>query len=82
MTPEELRLECLKLAQQSANASGLLLESSQIISRARTYADFVMDRRGQDAAGSVNGEQNGEMTSEGFRKHRPATSGADAVPPA
>jgi hypothetical protein len=57
-----------------------LLEPSKIIARARTYADFVMDRREQDAAGSVNREQTGEMTSEGFRKHRPAAIGADAVP--
>jgi len=76
MTPEELRLECSKLAQHSANASGLLIEPSKIISRARTYADFVMDLRGQDAAGSANGEQNREteITSEGFRKHRPAAA--------
>jgi hypothetical protein len=76
MTPEELRLECLKLAQHSANASGLLIEPNKIISRAQTYADFVMDRRGQDAAGSVNGEQNGEIdiTSEGFPKHRPVAA--------
>lgn len=36
MTPEELRLECLKLVLQSANASGLTLEASQLISQART----------------------------------------------
>ena len=71
MTPEELRLECLKLVQQSANASGLLLEPNQIISRARTYADFVMNWRGEDSAGSLNSERSREMTPEGFPKHRP-----------
>jgi hypothetical protein len=72
MTPEELRLECLKLVQQSANASGLLLEPSQIISRARTYADFVMNWRGRDTTGSVSSDQSQEMMPEGFRQHRPA----------
>jgi hypothetical protein len=72
VTPEELRLECLKLVQQSANASGLLLEPSQIISRARTYADFVMNWRGEDSAGSLDSERTLEMTPDGFRKHRPA----------
>jgi hypothetical protein len=72
VTPEELRLECLKLVQHSANASGLLLEPSQIISRARAYADFVMDWRASDAAGSVTDEQKPEKTPEEFREHRPA----------
>lgn len=45
MTPEELRLECLKLVLQSANASGVpLVETSQLISRARAYADFVLNQ--------------------------------------
>lgn len=42
MTPEELRLECLKLVQQTGNSSGALLGSSEITSRA--YADFLLDR--------------------------------------
>jgi hypothetical protein len=37
MTLEELRLECLKLALQSANASGITVEAGQIMSRARAY---------------------------------------------
>lgn len=74
MTPEELRLECLKLVQHSANATGLLLEPGQIIARARTYADFVMNWREQDVAESVNGEQNPEMPPEGFRKPRPGAA--------
>jgi hypothetical protein len=41
MAPEELRLECLKLVLQSANASGILLETSQLISRARAYASTL-----------------------------------------
>jgi hypothetical protein len=55
MTPEELRLECLKLVLQSANASGTQLDASQLISRARAYADFVMNWSGHGGADSVNG---------------------------
>jgi hypothetical protein len=53
MAPEELRLECLKLVLQSANASGILLETSQLISRARAYADFVINQ--SSSGDSVNG---------------------------
>jgi hypothetical protein len=74
VTPEELRLECLKLVQHSAQASGLLLEPSQIISRARAYADFVMDRRDQAAAGSVNGEPDLQVPPERFQNHRPGAA--------
>ena len=52
MTPEELRLECLKLVLQGANASGIPLETSQLLVRARAYADFVMSQNGRDG---VNG---------------------------
>ena len=55
MTPEELRLECLKLVLQSANASGIPLETSQLITRARAYADFVMNQSGHGGGDSVNG---------------------------
>ena len=55
MTPEELRLECLKLVQHSANASGMLLEPGQIISRARMYAEFVLNLSGHGGAKSVTG---------------------------
>jgi len=51
MAPEELRLECLKLVLQSANASGILLETSQLISRARAYADFVINQGGRSGGG-------------------------------
>jgi hypothetical protein len=54
MTAEELRLECLKLVLQSANASGTQLNASQLISRARAYADFVMNSAGHDGADSVD----------------------------
>ena len=53
MTPEELRLECLKLVLQSANASGILPETGQLILRARAYADFVINQKG--GGDSVNG---------------------------
>ena len=55
MTPEELRLECLKLVLQSANASGIPLETSQLISRARAYADFVMTQKDPRGVDSANG---------------------------
>lgn len=75
MTPEELRLECLKLVLQSANASGLTLEASQLISRARTYADFVMNWRGPGGAENVNGVQSLERNlDEELRRHRPPAS--------
>lgn len=75
MTPEELRLECLKLVQHSANASGILLEPSQIISRARTYADFVMNWSGPGGADSVNGAPAREITLEdGLRRRAPPAS--------
>ena len=61
MTSDELRLECLKLVQQTANASGILLTSSEIISRARAYADFVMDRDGRGSVAKANGAQNREL---------------------
>ena len=65
MTPEELRLECLKLVLQSANASGIPLETSQLITRARAYADFVMN---QNSHGSVNGVPGPKMNlGEGLR---------------
>ena len=86
MTPEELRLECLKLVLQSANLSGLTLEASQLISRARTYADFVMNWHGPGSAENVNGGQSLERNSdEGSRRHRrPASqleSGAEGGKP-
>jgi hypothetical protein len=82
MTPEELRLECLKLVQHTANASGVLLEPGQIISRARLYADFVINWGGNSGAGNVDAPQNLEMAlPEGLRGHAPPTaqfqSGAD-----
>jgi hypothetical protein len=55
MTPEELRLECLKLVMQGANASGIPLETNQLISRARAYADFVMNQTARGGADNVNG---------------------------
>jgi hypothetical protein len=64
MTPEELRLECLKLALQSANASGLPVEAGQLMSRARAYADFVLDQKDHGGADSMNGTPVGEMTSQ------------------
>jgi hypothetical protein len=64
MTPDELRLECLKLVQQTANASGILLTSSEIISRARAYANFVMDRDGHGSVVKANGAQNPELAAE------------------
>jgi hypothetical protein len=68
MTPEELRLECLKLVQQTANASGILLASGEIISRARAYADFVMDRSSHGGIVKANGAQNLELAlEEGFQ---------------
>jgi hypothetical protein len=68
MTPEELRLECLKLVQQTANASGILLGSGEIISRARAYADFVMDRSGHGSVLKANGAPNLELAlEEGFQ---------------
>jgi hypothetical protein len=68
MTREELRLECLKLVQQTANASGILLASGEIILRARAYADFVMDRSGHSRVVQANGAQNlGSALKEGSR---------------
>jgi hypothetical protein len=74
MTPEELRLECLKLVQQTANASGLLLEPGQIISRARAYADFVTNSGGPGPAESVKPAQNLATTSEGFPRGKPGVA--------
>jgi hypothetical protein len=54
MTPEELRLECLKLVMQGANASGIPVETSQLISRARAYADFVMNQNARGGIDNVN----------------------------
>ena len=64
MTPEELRLECLKLVLQSASTSGIQLETSQLIARARAYADFVMRQSGHDGADGVNGASVLKMTME------------------
>jgi len=87
MTLEELRLECLKLVQQTANASGILLASGEIISRARAYADFVMDRDGNSGIVKTNGAPNPDFAAaEGFRIPAPSTAQfvpgafAEAVP--
>jgi hypothetical protein len=87
MTPEELRLECLKLVQQTANASGILLASGEIILRARAYADFVMDRNGNGSAVKTNDAPNPEFApEEGFRIPTPSAAQfepsafAEAVP--
>ena len=75
MTPEELPLECLKLVQQTANASGSLLASPEIISRARAYADFVMDRDGNGSTGKTNDARNPEFAPEGaFRTTAPSAA--------
>ena len=74
MTPEELRLECLKLVLQSANASGLQLETSQLISRARAYADFVMNWGGHDSADSVNGASTLNATLGGGLRDTPSVA--------
>jgi hypothetical protein len=55
MTPEELRLECLRLALQNATASGIPVEVGQLVSRARVYADFVLDQKGRDGVDGTNG---------------------------
>jgi hypothetical protein len=55
MTPEELRLECLKLVLQSANASGIQLDAGQLIARARAYSDFVMNSSGRGSTDGANG---------------------------
>ena len=41
MTPEELRLECLKLALQSGNASGIPVEVGQLVSAKACHAERV-----------------------------------------
>ena len=74
MTPEELRLECLKLALQSANASGLLLESSQIISRARAYSDFVINWNRHGGVDNANGAPVPEAKpKDGLRRYPPSS---------
>jgi hypothetical protein len=75
MTPEELRLECLKLVQQTANASGILLASREIISRARAYADFVMGQDGNGSAVKTDGAPSPELAPEkGFRIAAPSAA--------
>jgi hypothetical protein len=75
MTPEELRLECLKLVLQSATASGIPVETSQLISRARAYADFVMNRGSHGIDGSVNGTETREKAlEEGLHRRSPPIS--------
>jgi hypothetical protein len=80
MTPDELRLECLKLVQQTANASGMLLTSSEIISRARAYADFVIDPGGHGSVVKANGAQNPELAAEA-RLRMPASPASQFHPP-
>jgi hypothetical protein len=82
MTSEELRLECLKLVQQTANASGLLLEPGQIIARARAYADFVTDSSGPDAIERVKPLQSLEITPEELSRHKPVVSSFKSDAPA
>jgi hypothetical protein len=41
MSPDELRLECLRLAQGAASASGIHTDKNEVVDRARAYADFV-----------------------------------------
>ena len=73
MTPEELRLECLKLALQSANASGIPVEVGQLVSRARAYADFVLGQNGHGGADGFNGTPVGEATLRRDLRRTPAS---------
>jgi hypothetical protein len=73
MTPEELRLECLKLVLHSATASGVPVETNQLISRARAYANFVMNSSGHGEG--VNGPDTREMAlEEGLHRRPPPIS--------
>jgi hypothetical protein len=86
MTEEELRLECLKLALQNASASGLPLEASPLISRARAYADFVLNWRDHSGIENANGAAMPNMVLEnGLRRRSPTVpqlnSNADIAGP-
>ena len=79
MTAEELRLECLKLALQSASASGLPLEASQLISRARAYADFVLNWRDHGGIENANGAaMPNTMVEDGLRRRFPTVPQLDS----
>jgi hypothetical protein len=51
LTPEELRLECLRLAQSAT--TGIHTDKSQVVERARTYADFVTGRNDAEIVGAA-----------------------------
>lgn len=78
MTPEELRLECLKLALRNANANGIPVEACELVSRARAYADFVPSQKGRGGADGINGTQVGEMRSRGDLRRPPRLSSNSA----
>jgi len=86
MTAEELRLECLKLALESASASGLPPEASQLISRARAYADFVLNWRDHGDIENANGAaMPNTVVEDGLRRRFPTVpqlnSNADVAGP-
>lgn len=41
MLSEELRLECLRIAQLGANANSCWADANSVVARARLYHDFV-----------------------------------------
>jgi hypothetical protein len=51
MTAEELRLECLRLAQEGANTNA---DKREVVERARAYADFAA---GQNDAEIIDAAQ-------------------------
>jgi hypothetical protein len=78
MTPEELRLECLKLELQGDNASGIPVETGQLVSPARAYADFVLGHNGHVAA-DINGAPVGEATLRRYLRRTPASQFESSV---
>jgi hypothetical protein len=52
MAPEELRLECLRLAHSSD------ADKSEVVERARAYADFVAGRNDAEIVGAARELEN------------------------
>jgi hypothetical protein len=53
MTYDELRLECLRLAQVGANANSVYADGKTVVDRARVYFDFIEGRSGADNVGAA-----------------------------
>jgi hypothetical protein len=52
MAPDELRLECLRIAQAGTNAGSMHADEKSVVRRARAYHDFVAGKTDAEIIGA------------------------------